>query len=370
MACTLVALYHLDAYVCDIEGKGGLLVSPLLAFIRAGHAGVNMFFVLSAFLLSMPFLIEAAGGKKVVRRSYYMRRALRILPLYWVAVVSGTILSAARPADLLLGLPHLLFLNATTAFYTPDLMPYRGVWWTLATEMQFYVVLPLLPMVLKTWRGRLMGLGLLATWAAAYSSFIYGGIGMQTGLGQILLGLSLFGHAPLFLYGIAGAWLFLRHGEAIREWMQRSAVLRNGGADLALLLVLAVLGNVLGWAAFRGFWALEGPFPFHSWHLADGALWTAVVLLMLLAPLRLKWLLSNRIFNVLGILSYSIYLWHYPIYKFGIDWFRGVPPAEAPGWTPAVLGASVLLSALLLAFSALTYRFIEKPFLARKQLVE
>jgi peptidoglycan/LPS O-acetylase OafA/YrhL len=369
IACTLVALYHLDAYVCDTEGKAGLIASPLSAFILAGHAGVNMFFVLSAFLLSIPFLNEAAGGKRVPRRSYYARRALRILPLYYVAVIGGTILSAESPGDLLVGVPHLFFLNATTAFYTSGLMPYRGVWWTLGTEMQFYVLLPLLPMFLHTRRGRWLGAGVLTGYALAYLGYLYGFIRMKTILGEILLGLSLFGHAPLFLIGIAAAWVYLRYGDRIHHWMARSAVLRNGGADLTLFLTIAVLGYVLRWAAFRGFWGVEGGAPAHAWHLVDGGLWAVIILLTLLAPLRMKGLLSNRVTLRLGVLSYSIYLWHYPIFKFGIDAFRRIHSPEGPGWDPATLGAAAALCGLCVMGASLTYRFIERPFLAIKQRI-
>jgi peptidoglycan/LPS O-acetylase OafA/YrhL len=370
IACTLVALYHLNAYVCDTEGKAGLIASPLSAFVLAGHAGVNMFFVLSAFLLSIPFLIEADGGKRVMLRSYYARRALRILPLYWVAVIGGTILSAESPGDLLAGVPHLFFLNATTAFYTNGLMPYRGVWWTLGTEMQFYLLLPLLPVFLRTRRGRWLGAGVLIAYALAYLGYLYGVVRMKTILGEILLGLSLFGHAPLFLIGIAAAWVYLRYGDRIHDWMRRSAVLRNGGADLALLATITALGYVLRWAAFRGFWGVEGGAPAHAWHVVDGALWALIVLLMLLAPLRLKGLFSNPVTLRLGVLSYSIYLWHYPIFKFGIDAFRRVQPAEGRGWDPVTLGAAAALCGVCVIVSTLTYRFIERPFLAMKQRIK
>jgi peptidoglycan/LPS O-acetylase OafA/YrhL len=370
IACTLVALYHVDAYVCDIEGKGGIVASPLSAFIRAGHTGVNVFFILSAFLLSIPFLIESAGGKRVVRRSFYTRRALRILPLYYLAVAFGTVMCAQVPADLLLGLPHLLFLNATTWFYTPGLMPYRGPWWTLATEMQFYALLPLLPLALSTRRGRWFGAALLVAYAAAYVGYLFGVVRMQTGLGEILLGLSLFGHAWLFLFGIAAAWLYLRFGERLRTALGGSAWLRNGGADLALLAAFAALGLELQWATFKGFWAVESGFRFHAWHLADGLLWTVVVLLLLLAPLRAKRLFSNPVWNRLGVLSYSIYLWHYPIYKFGIDAFRSATGTPAPGWNAPTLAAVAVLSGACVLVSSLTYRFVERPFLARKQLLE
>jgi hypothetical protein len=81
-AITLVFLYHVEGWLA--LPRPGDEVSPLWAFIRAGHTGVSLFFVLSGFLLSRPFLVEGLGGPRVDVRSYYRRRALRILPIYLV----------------------------------------------------------------------------------------------------------------------------------------------------------------------------------------------------------------------------------------------------------------------------------------------
>ena len=79
-------------------------VSIAGAFIGAGHTGVSLFFILSGFLLSPPFLREAWGGRRADRRAYLERRALRILPGYWFAVLTASIvLSNGRPAEMLHG---------------------------------------------------------------------------------------------------------------------------------------------------------------------------------------------------------------------------------------------------------------------------
>ena len=84
LAMLLVFLFHLDSIVRGPSRPAShATVSPLLAYIQAGHSGVNLFFVLSAFLLSLPFLSQAAGGRVVSVRRYAGRRALRILPLYY-----------------------------------------------------------------------------------------------------------------------------------------------------------------------------------------------------------------------------------------------------------------------------------------------
>jgi len=92
IAITLVFLLHADAWVrLRTPGDPGNLVSPLHAFMLAGHTGVSLFFVISGFLLGRPFIAEAAGGRHVAVPAYYRRRALRILPVYWAAVAVGSV---------------------------------------------------------------------------------------------------------------------------------------------------------------------------------------------------------------------------------------------------------------------------------------
>jgi peptidoglycan/LPS O-acetylase OafA/YrhL len=99
IAILLVFVFHVDG---NVRFPFSVVPStPLaLAFVRAGFTGVDLFFVLSGFLLSLPFLADGAGGKQLVVRDYTLRRALRILPLYYVAVAVGTVLSAKHLADL------------------------------------------------------------------------------------------------------------------------------------------------------------------------------------------------------------------------------------------------------------------------------
>src|SRR6266446_8853408 len=106
-AITLVFLRHADGLINLGTTETGSRVSPAQAFVRAGHTGVSLFFIISGFLLVLPFLAEAAGGRTVRRSHYYARRALRILPLYYAAVIVASILSAAHLGDVWRGLPYL-----------------------------------------------------------------------------------------------------------------------------------------------------------------------------------------------------------------------------------------------------------------------
>jgi peptidoglycan/LPS O-acetylase OafA/YrhL len=360
VAILLVLLFHLDGFILGLAHRSHTIVSPAFAFIGAGHSGVSLFFILSAFLLSLPFLAEADGGKRVVRTRYFERRALRILPAYWTAVVVGTLLTTQHPRDLLRGVGYLVFANS---FVRLDPMtPYSSVWWSLATEVQFYLLLPFLPLVLRPGAGRRAGVALAVAWAIAYAAFLAGALGAPGD--RLTIALSVFGRAPLFALGIAAAALYRKAGDRLRDWSTGVPWLARGGADLVLLGVLATLGFLLRWAVHAGYTETETTAR-HLWHVAEGGLWTAVVLLVLLAPLRVKPLVCNRAFATLGVLSYSIYLLHVPLATFAL---RAVRSRAHPltGWTPTTVGVIAAIVLLCALVASVTYRLVERPFLLRK----
>ena len=205
VAITLVFLLHISGSVIFPGRVDGIVVSPFRAFALGGHTGVSLFFILSGFLLGRPFLVEVMRGKRLSRSAYYARRALRILPLYYVAVLVGSVLCAQQPRDLLHGVPYLFFLNAVAGTATP-LPPYGYVWWSLATEVQFYLLLPLLPFFLRSRRGRLLGALVVLAYVVAYHAFLTGALRASTVEGQIKLAHSAFGRAPQFALGIVAAW--------------------------------------------------------------------------------------------------------------------------------------------------------------------
>jgi peptidoglycan/LPS O-acetylase OafA/YrhL len=359
IAVLLVFAFHTDVLVRFpfIEPTSTLAQ----AFVRAGYTGVDLFFVLSAFLLSLPFLVEAKGGRRVGLRDYFMRRALRILPLYFTAVLVGTVLCAKQPGDLRHALPYLLFLNWLPRV-SVALEPYSTVWWSLTTELQFYLLLPLLPLFLRSRPGRWAGVLFLATYAVAYAAMVRGRLHMGSVQAELSFLNSVFGRGPLFLSGIAAAAIY----QGVGDWPRRSRWLRLGVADGLLLTLVVVNAVFLRWLVSIG-GARQMAAPDQAWHIVNGALWAAFILLLLLAPLRLKALFSNRALARLGILSYSVYLVHHPFMKQGLAAIRRAFPHHLYGpWSPADFTAVLVLSTGCLGLSALTYRFIERPFLVRK----
>lgn len=359
-AILLVFLFHADGAITG-DGRIGTTVSPALAFITAGHTGVTLFFVLSAFLLARPFLEERCGGRRVERKNFFRRRVLRIMPLYAAAVAAAVALSYSNAGALVDGLCALFFLNSFTGSVS-SLIPYSAVWWSLATEVQFYLVLPLLGLSLRTRIGRIIGIAVLLAWAIAYAVVTTDDSLLSAGA-RFRLNLSLPGRAPAFLFGVAAAWVVLHHGERIRVAMQKQAWLRNGGADLLLLASLSVLGLLLQKVTARGFISAE--ITMSAWHLAESLLWTTILMLVVLAPLRTRAMISNRLMGILGLLSYSLYLIHEPILFLGLGPLvgRGIPLDIDLNLRIVAFGAAFILC---ISMSALTYRVIERPFLVRK----
>jgi peptidoglycan/LPS O-acetylase OafA/YrhL len=352
IAIALVVLYHVD-----ILTGGQALATPgqtslLGAFLHGGHTGVSLFFVLSGFLLARPFLAEAAGGARVARRSYFARRALRILPLYVVVVVIASIRCAVQPADLLRGIPYLLFLNAFP-HATTQLVPYSDPWWSLATEVQFYLLLPVVAWLCRWPRGRrLVGvLGVL--WVAAYVGTVTDWVGTGTVVGRITLYASVFGRGPLFVLGAGAACLLPRlraqAGRAPRG--VGDAVLVGALVGLAVLLraVFAVsyIGAELSWQ-----W----------WHLIEGVLWTVVLLVVTAAPLRAHAVVCNPLLGRLGLWSYSLYLVHFPM-LWSACHRRGTLRPLLDAWHVPLGMRAVAGVVASVVLAALSYRLIERPFL-------
>lgn len=91
LAIALVVAHHLHGFLYG-GGAAPLAHVPeaLRAVLLGGHTGVSLFFVLSGFLLSRPFLAEARGGRRVRVAGYAARRVLRVMPLYVVVVLATT----------------------------------------------------------------------------------------------------------------------------------------------------------------------------------------------------------------------------------------------------------------------------------------
>lgn len=339
LAALFVVLVHLEQYT----GAPGF--GPVNELFELGRGGVALFFTLSAFLLYRPFVAHRLGRRPPVPLQRYARnRLLRIFPTYLVAMAVCLMVGwvAFEPRWL------WSHLTLTHIYMPPEAGVGIGVSWSLATELSFYLVLPgyawLMARVLAGRRqpvrlelALLAGVALLTVplnrWLATLPS-----VGLEK---------SLPGTWYFFAPGLALAVVSLSRdpdAERVRRWIVAQ---RRWLWAAASVLVVA--------AAAHGNLKLGSVHPFYG-----------VVSTLIFAPIALqppsRWsgfrVLSSAPARWLGLVSYSLYLYHYFIVT-EIGRATGLPglPLLLVG-----VGAS-------LAVAWLSYRFVEEPFLRRKQRI-
>src|SRR5579859_383189 len=148
IACLTVVTFHISLITKqDIHIWDSANVNPLIAAIAlSGDTGVTLFFILSGFLLFLPYAksLLFAGTQWPSTRRFYLRRALRILPAYYLTLVLMVLIYRPEYRQL----DHLrnwgffltLFMDSSQSTYKSI----NGPFWTLAVEWQFYLLLPIL----------------------------------------------------------------------------------------------------------------------------------------------------------------------------------------------------------------------------------
>jgi peptidoglycan/LPS O-acetylase OafA/YrhL len=345
---------------------------------------VTLFFTLSGFLLYRPFarsILQLRSRPSIV--GYLRNRALRILPAYWVILLVSSLAletvlvrrGAALPPGSLSGV-GLLRAGTFTQNYSPAMLGSGiGPAWSLAVEAVFYLLLPVLAVgslvlgrrgPLRRWPRAaallppivLLVVGLSGKLAAA--RLIPGSHNQWGNTWHSVLELSFWGQADLFAFGMGLAVLYA----AVEEGM---FVLPQGHR------LVAWAAAVCGYVLVR---ELSPPDAQLSYSPSNTMMAFVCALLLGLvvlqtaerrAPTLLLRVLETRPVIWIGLVSYSVFLWHGPI----VRWLAGHDLVLA-----GRLGFGVntlFLLGLTLAFSAVTYRFVEEPALrlkARKQPTE
>jgi peptidoglycan/LPS O-acetylase OafA/YrhL len=378
VAATSILVYHCWRYG-DPSGRA-VDLGPLSRFVLPHLAvGVTLFFTLSGFLLYRPL---AASVLRQTRqpsvRRYLRNRALRILPAYWtILLVVSVLLPAAlvrrSPTTLELGRlidqPGVLLSNAALLQnYVPGALETGiGPAWSLAIEIGFYLVLPLLGWLAMVCARR-VSTSSGRTWATLVPVgviFLIGLLGKaifswllpSTGYWQAMLARSFAYQADLFAFGMALATLRvnLEDGRVqLPAWWRKAA-----GVTLALVVILIVLlsdrGLLPAWGVVN---------PYQRLTAFSCALLLAMVVLPdhseSTTPPLLARLLETRVLVAVGFASYSLFLWHEPIVRL----------LEREHLTVRGVGGFwinlVVLGLTSGGLSALTYRWVERPALSRK----
>lgn len=319
-----------------------------------GSSGVDLFFTLSAFLLSLPYASRQIEGRPPPSlRTFWLRRVQRILPAYYAQLLVLAALAIAfdigtRPgARQLLG--NLLLLIDLGPYGAAPLNP---VTYTLPIEFGFYLLLPLLARWLTPRRWPWLAVfAILVT--QAWRHFIFPYVAHADVPLRVVAMEQLPGRLDQFVAGMLAARAYTR---AVASG--RAANLRAN--DALLLLGIAMFAALL-WAlhySIGSYW--DGHPLLFVWHGLAGI----AAALMLYASARgsriARVLFDNAPLRWLGLLSFGVYLWHFPILLWldrahAFDWIDGY---RLPWMLPIVLAASGIVAAV-------SYRWIELPFLRR-----
>lgn len=311
-----------------------------------GDIGVDVFFVLSGFLITS-ILISRAGPRSFEFRDFYRRRALRLLPAYIAVVCACVILElfADHGGTFAGAASSSVYLANWLVGVTGNGMGTLGHTWSLSIEEQFYVVWPALLAFLLVRTGRnakavmwvVAGM-LMVSWLMTAGLALGGVSTVFVDNATFTRGVELLFGCLLGLYvaapGLSGT---------LGRWDTRSAGARGGLVAALLLIGLVVLSGtserlncIVGW-------------PLIS------ILTCAVIYACLRGARPVTMPLSTRAMTAIGKRSYGLYLWHFPI-LVAIDVHWGLE-----SWTARAAGLAVTAVVVMVS-----YRFIERPFLARK----
>jgi peptidoglycan/LPS O-acetylase OafA/YrhL len=343
----------------DIQGLRAVAVGLVLLYhlwpqrISGGFVGVDVFFVISGFLIVGSLAREATGSGTISLRDFYARRIRRLLPASafvlvatmgatalllplsrWQATAEGVVASALQVQN------WFLALGTGYAGATAAVSPLQH-YWSLAVEEQFYLVTPWL-LLAACWVARRTGRSRAACIAVAV-----GGVAVLSLVHSVLFSAS--NHDVAYFATTTRMWELAIGGllALAAPWLRLPRV----AAQAAVVVGLAAIG----WSALAFTTALDFP----GGVAAVPVLGSALVLLGGLPDASpaagsgaFSRLLGWRPFAWVGDVSYSLYLWHWPVLVVFV---------ARVGHEPTTGQALVLIGTCLLLAAAST-RFVEKPF--------
>ena len=332
------------AYRPEIDGLRAVAVLPVIAFhagvpgFAGGFVGVDVFFVISGYLITTILLREqAAGGISLVR--FYERRARRILPALFVVI------GASLPFAMMWMLPDALAafgrsIGATMLFASNILFWSEAGYfaaaaeelpllhtWSLAVEEQFYLIFP--PLLMLLWR-----FGTKALWV------VFTGLAVVSALTALAAT-----RDTAFYWAPYRAWELLAGVlAAITLWNGRWLPKSDGFlASFLALAALALLVTGMVWVDLHEVNSVKA--------LPPAVLAATIIILCARDGNLPARLLSWRPTVAIGLISYSVYLWHQPLLAF--TRIRSIDPVH---WT--ILLPIALLS---LPLAWISWRFVEQP---------
>lgn len=329
LAALLVVFYHAGHFFFGFDKPDR---GPILGLVSTWHIGVAIFLVLSGFCIGLPYLRRDLYRVEV--RSFALRRALRILPPYYLVMIplaALTLLPAYQmrgkaPTDHPDFVLHLLMLHN---LFAENITRISGQFWSLALETQLYVAFPLLMLLARRpWAMFAATVAIAALWHNVVGRFA----DVSTPDKLFTFRVSVFAMLPAFAMGIMAAAAVAKG----RHWPRAA-----GAAGLLALVACFGLGqSVLDFVPL--------------YYLASLA---AALLLGSELPRAVLSSLSYRPLVRIGEVSYSLYLIHNAI----LGAAGAILQKRLDG--PALAVAAILASAACVVLAFPCFRLIEKPFI-------
>jgi peptidoglycan/LPS O-acetylase OafA/YrhL len=337
----------------DIDGLRAVAIVPVLLFhagisqVPGGFSGVDVFFVISGYLITGLILDDIAKGQFSIAH-FYERRVRRILPALFFLLIFTSIAAYAllMPDDArefgrslfatMLFSSNVLFAKQTGYFQAPAEMKPLLHTWSLAVEEQFYILYPLFLFLITRYLRKRYVIVLLSTLGLSLAFSIW----------------DVHWHRSVAFYSSAArAWELLVGGIlAIRII---PALRQRIMADILGLLGLLLL--------VFSFLFLSGSLPFPGANALYPAIGTALIIYSGTSHETIaSRVLSTKPLVFIGLISYSLYLWHWVLIVF----YRYYSLHPLGGWSRLAL---ISIAAVI---ATLSWKFVENPFRGRRRLVQ
>lgn len=336
-------------YRPEVDGLRALAVIPVMFFhagfdaFRGGFVGVDIFFVISGYLITSIIVNDRLAGRFSIS-TFYERRARRILPALFVVILASVLFAwfwmlpietQAFTRSMMAAvsfLPNFYFWSTTDYFANAaEELPLLHTW-SLGVEEQFYALFPLV--IWALWRFGLRTL-VAVTIVLAIASFGLSEWAWRSGK-----------LSSNFFFPVTRAWELMTGAALALAWRSR---LQRRWPPLALCNGLSFVGILMLAYAFIAF---DSYTPMPSVYALIPTLGTALVLATAKSGTLAHRVLSYPALVGVGLISYSAYLWHQPLFAFAKIRF-------ASGLQWPVFLFLILLS---LSLAYVTWRFVESPF--------
>ena len=335
IAVISVIIYHAEIKFNNIE------------IIKGGFLGVDIFFVISGYLISLLVFKELFSTQKFLFTNFYERRIRRIiptlllvmlfsLPIAWIVLTPYAFIEISESIISSLGFISNMYFYYTGIKYDAFeglFVPFLHTW-SLSVEEQFYILFPITIILIYKFFRKYLLLFLVIFFISSFFMHLTMSKEFPTSTFYFL-------HTRIWelIAGSILAYLEVKFGYRSRNKMLNS-FLPIIGLILILYSILFFNSNILN-PSILILLTIVGTCIL-IWFSDDNNL--------------IKKILSNKIFVSIGLISYSLYLWHYPIFSF----------AKSSGIVSGSLEKKIIMALLLFALSIASYFFVEKPFRNKK----